>query len=342
MRKRRVLLLMHEDCMPPADAADKTVEEMTDWKTEYDIQVTLQELGHEVRPLGVGDELAQIKTAIERFKPHITFNLLEDFHGITVFDQHVVAFLELLKQAYTGCNPRGMMLSRDKALCKQVLTYHRIRVPRFGVFPMGRVARRPKRLEFPLFVKSTVSDASAGIAQASIVHDDEKLKQRVEFVHEQLKTDAIAEQYIEGRELYMGVLGNQRLQTFPAWEMVFRNLPDDAPRIATSKVKFDLGYQKRSGITTRAAKDLPAGTEDTMARVTKRVYRVLGMNGYARMDYRLTANGRLYLLEANPNPHLAYGEDFAESAHKAGVPYDALVQRILTLGLRYRPYGVVD
>jgi D-alanine-D-alanine ligase len=339
MKKRRVLVLMHENCLPPDDAENVPFEDMSAWKMEYDILVTLQELGHVVQPLGVGDELAQVKSAIEKFKPHITFNLLEDFHGITVFDQHVVAFLELMRQPYTGCNPRGMMLTRDKALCKKILTYHRIRVPRFGVFPVGRVVRRPRKLEFPLFVKSTVSDASAGISQASIVHDDEKLKARVKFVHEQVGTDAIAEQYIEGRELYMGVLGNQRLQTFPAWEMVFRNLPEDAPRIATSKVKFDLGYQKRSGITTQAARDLPPGVQARITHVTKRIYRVLGMNGYARMDFRLTPDGQLYVLEANPNPHLAYGEDFAESAHKSGLPYDALIQRILNLGLRYRPHG---
>jgi D-alanine-D-alanine ligase len=191
-------------------------------------------------------------------------------------------------------------------------------------------------LEFPLLVKSVVEDASLGISQASIVADDEALADRVGFVHDSVGSDAIAEQYIEGRELYVGILGNQRLQTLPVWEMVFEKMPDDVARIATARVKWDPKYQKKHGIATSVAKDLPAGIDARISKLCKRVYRALNMSGYARMDLRLRPDGRVYVLEANANPNLEYGEDFAESAEQVSIAYETLLQRIINLGLRYR------
>jgi D-alanine-D-alanine ligase len=291
-------------------------------------------MGHEVLPLGVRDDLSVIRNTIQEWRPDITFNLLEEFDGIAMYDQNVVSYLELLRIPYTGCSPRGLMLARDKALSKQILSYHRIRVPDFAVFPIGRKVRRPRRLRFPLFVKSLVEEASLGISQASLVEDDAKLHERVAFVHERLGTDAIVEEYIEGRELYAGILGNLRLQVFPIWELLFTKMPDDAPRIATRKVKWDYEYQKKWGIVSQEASNLPSGLVDKICHLAKRIYRILGLNGYARMDLRLSAGGELYVLEANPNPQIAYGEDFAESAEKAGLDYPDLLQRILNLGLR--------
>ena len=244
MKKLRILVLMHESLVPPDSIEGLTDKEINPFKTEYDVVVTLKEMGHEVQPLGVASDLGVLRRSILAFKPHITFNLLEEFHGVAVYDQHVVSYLELMKETYTGCNPRGLMLAHDKALSKQILAYHRIPVPDFAVFPMGRKVRRPRKLTFPLLVKSLTEEGSVGIAQASLVHDDGQLAERTEFVHRQLRTDAIAEQFIEGRELYVGVLGNERLQTLPVWELVFTKMPDDVPFIATSKVKWDLEYQK--------------------------------------------------------------------------------------------------
>ena len=228
------------------------------------------------------------------------------------------------------------MLAHDKALSKKILTYHRIPTPNFVVFPIRRAVRRPRRLDFPLLVKSAVEEASMGISQASVVTSDEKLRDRVAFIHEQVRSDAIAEQYIEGRELYVGVIGNHRLLSLPVWEMLFTKMPEDLSHIATEKVKFDPDYQKRYGIKTRAAKDLSAKTEERIANICKRVYRILTLSGYARMDLRLTVDDRIYVIEANPNANLEYGEDFAESAAKIGISYKALIQRILNLGLRYQ------
>jgi D-alanine-D-alanine ligase len=336
MKPLRILALVHKELVPPEDVSGFDLAEV-DWKTEYDVIANLRQLGHEVRALGIGNDLGVIRAAIDEWQPHIAFNLLEDFHDIAVFDQNVVSYLELLRLPYTGCNPRGLLLARDKALSKKLLAFHRIAVPDFVVFQLGRAVRRPKRLGFPLIVKSLVKEASEGISQASVVADDDKLKERVRFIHETTGTDAIVERYIDGRELYVSVIGNQRLQVFPIWELFLAKMPDEAWRIATDRVKWNRAYQEKHGIKTDAVKDLPEGLGPQIHHLCKRVYRTLGLSGYARIDLRLDAAGKVHLLEANPNPQLAYGEDFAESAERAGLHYPDLLQRIVTLGLSWRP-----
>lgn len=338
MRKLRVLVLMHEDLIPPNTLEGYTDKQIAEWKTEYDVMVGLEALGHEVKCCGLSSDLGVLRQAIEDFNPHIAFNVLEEFHGIALYDQHVISYLELLRRPYTGCNPRGLMLAHDKALSKQLLTFHRVPTPRFAVFPIGRRIKKPAKLQYPLIIKSLTEHASLGISQASVVYNDEKLAERVAFIHTNVGSDAIAEEYIDGRELYVGVLGNERLETLPIWEMNFNNLPDDAPRIATAKIKWDESYQERIGLETNVAKDLPEGAAEHILRVCKRAYRLLGISGYARMDLRLTPEGKAYLIEANPNPNLSYGEDFAESAEHAGISFEELLHRILNLGLRYKAH----
>jgi len=341
-RRRRVLVLLHEDLVPPESLEGLSEKEIDTFRTEYDVVTALEDLGHEVRPVGVHDDLRVLRTAIDEFRPHITFNVLEEFLDVAMYNHFVVAYLELMRQPYTGCNPRGMMLARDKALGKQVLIYHRIPVPRFAVIPLDKRPAAPRRLGFPMIVKSLIEDASLGISQASVVWNEAKLVERIDFVREHLGTDVIVEEYIDGRELYLGIIGNERLQTFPLWEMHFGNLPEGAPRIATEKVKWDASYQKRIGLKTEAVTDLDRAVEQRIVNVCKRAYRALGITGYARMDLRLTPEGRPYILEVNPNPQIAYGEDFAESAEHAGLTYLKLIQKIVNLGLRYRPLWKVD
>ncbi len=335
MKKLRVLVLMHEDLIPPENPEGVDLATV-EWKTEYDVVTTLHGMGHEAKPLGVRNDLGVIRRAIEEWKPHIAFNLLEEFDGVAVYDQNVVSYLELLRMPYTGCNPRGLMLAHDKALSKKILSYHRIRIPEFTVFPMRRTIKRPKRLAFPLIVKSVSEEASLGISQASIVEDDEKLQERVGFIHNSVGTGALVEQFIEGRELYVGVLGNTRLQVLPVWELILNKLPEEARRIATERVKWSSKYQKKYGITSCQAKNLPEGMAEKIQHLAKRIYKTLGLSGYARIDFRRNADGEVYVLEANPNPQIAYGEDFADSAEKAGISYEALLQRVLNLGLQWR------
>lgn len=228
------------------------------------------------------------------------------------------------------------MLARDKALTKKILAYHRIRAPRFAVFPPNRKVEPSKRLIYPLFVKSVSDEGSAGIAQASVVRDDDKLVERVEFIHRQNQTAAIVEEFIEGREIYVGVIGNQKLQAYTPWELVMKNLPNGAPIIATGKVKWDVEYQKKIGLETIPARLEPRAKME-FERLSKRIYRMLGLSGYARIDYRLSESGRIYALEVNPNPQIAHNEDFADSAEHCKVKYKALLQKILTLGMSYDP-----
>jgi D-alanine-D-alanine ligase len=336
VRKLRILVLVHETLVPPETIDHLSEREADAFRTEFDVIRTLRALGHDVRPLGVGDSLTELRLQITDWKPHVCFNLLEEFGGIVTYDQHVVAYLELMRQPYTGCNPRGMMLSRDKVLSKQILAWHRIPTPQFAVFRRGRKPLIPRRLRYPLFVKSATEDASLGIAQASVVDDPARLRERIAFIHEQTHSDALVEEFIDGRELYLGVMGNERVTTLAPWELGFGSLAGSALGIATRKVKWDRAYQERHGIVTGPAGALPEGVPALLDRVARRIYRALHMSGYARMDLRMRADGSLFFLEANANPNLEEREDLARAAAHAGMTYPKLLERIISLGTSYR------
>jgi D-alanine-D-alanine ligase len=334
MKKLRVLVLMHPDHVPPDSIDDLSPQEALALKAEYDIVQCLRKLGHEPRALGVQDEFLPIRDAVEEFKPGVVFNLLEEFHSNMLFDQNVVSLLELLRVPYTGCNPRGLVLARSKSLGKKLLAYHRIPVPDFLVIPRGHRTRRPKKLEFPLIVKSLLEHSSFGIAQASLVKDDEELAERVAFVHDSVGTDAIAEQFIEGREIYVGVLGNDRLVALPPIELVFEKMPANAPLIATAKVKHDVAYQQKRGIALKAAEGIGPDVMERIARLAKRIYKTLELEGYARIDFRLSASNIPYFLDANPNPDISDGEELASAAALIGMSYGDLISRILSLAMK--------
>ena len=325
---------MHEDFVPPEELTGLSEAEIDRFKTELDTTDTLLDMGHEVQNLGVRDELHPIRKSVDEWKPDIVFNLMEEFQGEAVYDQNVVAYLELLRVPYTGCGTRGLVLARDKALSKKLVSYHRIRAPRFAVFRSGRAVKRPRSLQFPLIVKSLTEEASMGIAKASVVNDDEKLSQRVQFVHERVETHAIVEQFISGREIYVGVIGNERLKVFPPQELIVRKQASDEELIATERIKHDVAYQKKHGVKLAPVQDQPPGLIARFERLSKRIYRILELNGYARIDYRLDREDRIYFLEANPNPEIARFEEFASAAESAGLSYESLLQRVLNLGLR--------
>ena len=336
--KHRVLLLVDKDLVPepvPISAVNP------DWRTEWDVFMTLKRRGHTIVAIGVHDDLTPIRQSIEDFKPTIVFNLLEAFDDVGVFDQNVVSYLELLKIPYTGCNPRGLTLARDKALARKLLAYHRVPAPDFAVVPVGRAPVLPKRLRFPLIVKSLTYESSIGISQASVVANAEQLATRVEFIHDTLLTPAIVEQFVDGRELYVGVLGNQRLRVLPVWEMSFSKMTEENWRIATERVKWNVDYQKKHGIDTAEAK-LPEGVAQRIQHLARRTYRALELSGYARIDFRMDAEGRAYVIEANPNPQIAKMEDFAKSAARANLSYSRLLERIMALGTEWRPHRTAE
>ena len=334
MKKQRVLVLVHKGLEP--EEGTRKPDDSVEWRMEWDVVTTLRKRGHDLLVIGVHDDLTPIKASIAEFKPTIACNLLEAFDDVFVFDQNVVSYLELLKIPYTGCNPRGLTLARDKALARKLLAYHRIAAPDFTVVPLGRKPALPKRMSYPLIVKSLTYESSTGISQASVVANEEQLVKRVEFIHNTLFTPAIVEQFINGRELYVGVLGNQRLRVFPVWEMSFDKMPDDSWRIATERVKWNADYQKKHGINTDEAK-LENGLAAKIQHLAKRAYRALELTGYARIDFRMDESGKAYVIEANPNPQLAEQEDFARSAAHARMAYPQLLERIMALGLEWQP-----
>jgi D-alanine-D-alanine ligase len=340
-KKLRVIMLADEKLLPTGSIADFSEKQRELRKTEFDVRDAIEELGHEVFAIGVDDDLATIRGAIDAHKPDIAFNLVEEFRGIGRLDQHVVSYLELRKQAYTGCNPRGLTLARDKAVTKKILAYHGIKVPEFAIFPQRRAFKRPEGLAFPLFVKSLTEEGSAGISGASIVHDQDKLKERIAFIQRTTKSTAIAEQYIEGREIYVGVMGNDRVSVLPAWEFSMANKDSQKPLIASDRAKWDPEYQRQHGLKTGPAQ-LSKKMQAELTDLSKQIYRLLGLSGYARLDYRLTDSGDAYLLEANPNPQIAKDEDFAESALHVGIPYPELIEQLMQFGMNYAPSGIID
>lgn len=326
-------MMVHADLVPPDDPGELTDAQRLEVRTELDVLAALRDLGHEVRAQGVSDDLKPLREHLEAFRPHVVMNLLEEFRSNTMLDHNVIAYLELLRIPYTGCNPRGLILARDKGLSKKVVTHHRVAAPRFAVFRKRRKIKRPPRLSFPLIVKSLTEDASLGISQASIVHNDEKLIERVQFMHRSIDSHAIVEQFIDGREIYVTVLGHERLRVFPPWELVFEDPRPDAPLIATRSAKWDEKFIERRGVVVKPAELEPALAE-ALVRCSKRVYRALNLSGYARVDYRVRNDGKIFFLEANPNPDICRNSEAAGGAESAGLDYGQFIDQLLRLGLR--------
>jgi D-alanine-D-alanine ligase len=332
MKTLRIILLVHRDLVPPKSFSSKRKWEESECKTEFDVWKALGELGHQVQIVPVFDDLSIIRKALEEFRPHIAFNLLEEFNGQVLYEQNVVSYLELMGLKYTGSNPKGLMISRDKGLAKKLLAYHGIRTPEFRIFPLDKKGDYTN-LEFPLFVKTLNEEASLGIAQSSIVRHEQALRDRVEYLHEHYCVDVLVERYIEGREFYVGVMGNNRLKTFPIWELYFKNQAYRGPKISTYRVKWSAEYRKKHGVTTGLAQPLDENVVEEIIDICKRAYDALYISGYARMDLRLSEQNEVYFIEANPNPDIGYQEDFAESIFAIGLEYRDLLAQIIRLGL---------
>jgi D-alanine-D-alanine ligase len=304
--------------------------------TEADVLLCLRRLGHEADTLAVFDNVRDIIDKVAAFAPDVVFNLCESFHSDRAHEPNVPALLELMKVPYTGAGPDALMLCKDKALAKKLLVFHHIRVARFVVSSRQRPLKRLRRFALPAFVKPVGEESSDGIAKASMVKTEADAIERARFVHERFQTDALIEEYIGGRELYLGVLGNKRPTVLPPREIFFGEPPegDDAPKFATAKAKWDDAYRKKWSIRNGQAGPLPEGMEKKLADVARRVYRVLHIRGLGRIDVRVTEAGEVVVIEANPNPSLAKEDDFAQAAAQMGMDYDALVQRILENAVR--------
>jgi D-alanine-D-alanine ligase len=329
-RKLNVTVLVDKEAIPASDPEFTAAPETTD--TEYQVIGALRNLRHNVSVLGAVDDIAIIVNSITEQSPDLVFNLTEQFAGDRRFDTNIAALLEMTGIPFTGSGHDALMLCRDKRLCKQLLSLHRIRVPGFISLPADRKTHVPKSIRYPLVVKPAFEDSSEGISNASLVSNEDALRERARFVRQRWRQPAIAEEYIEGRELYVSILGNKKLTVLPVRECFFKSGQENGPLLATYRVKWNVEYRKKWNIEFGFAKLDPPVLED-IRRICKKVYRVLQLRDYGRIDIRLTPDNRLVILEANPNPDLACGEEVAEAAEKAGFSYDAFIDRIISLAL---------
>ncbi|TAL05201.1 MAG: ATP-grasp domain-containing protein [Verrucomicrobia bacterium] len=334
--KRKLKILALFDAIAPTTIDQDLSKELKteDWKTEANVLAALGELGHTTEHLAIFDDLNLLRQKLDSFQPDLIFNLADQFKNNRAFDQNIASFLEMHGVPFTGCGSTGLTLCKHKAISKKILGYHRIHVPEFTVIARGKRCARPARLKFPILVKPLKEEASYGISQASFVETDEQFKERVQFIHTSHDCDVIAEEYIAGRELYVSVLGNHKLDVFPIRELVFKEVPPDEPKIATYRAKWDEEYRKRWGLQNRFAEALDPALARDIVQTCKRIYRLLTIDGYARVDLRVTPANEIYFIEANPNPILAADEDFAQSALKSGLAYPQLIERIIRTGLK--------
>jgi D-alanine-D-alanine ligase len=334
--KKKLKVLALFDAIRPTKIDQDLSKEMKteDWKTEANVLAALGELGYPTEHLAIFDNLDLLRQKMESFAPDVIFNLADQFKNNRGFDQNIASLLEMQGVPFTGCGATGLVLCKHKGTSKKILGYHHIHVPNFVVIPRGQRIARLKRPKFPLLVKPVKEEASYGISQASFVTSDEQFKERVAFIHESHDSDVIAEEYIEGRELYVSVMGNAKLTVFPIRELVFREVPPNEPKIATYKAKWDEEYRKRWGLQNQFPEGLEPALVAQIEETCKRIYRLLTIEGYARIDLRLTAANEIYFIEANPNPILAADEDFAQAAGKAGLTYPQLIDRIIRQAMK--------
>jgi D-alanine-D-alanine ligase len=301
--------------------------------TEYHVCETLRFLGYYITVLGAERDVASVARTLTERDPDLVFNLTEQFCGDRRLDKNIAALLEMLDLPFTGAGATGLLLARDKRLCKDILRLHKIRVPAFISLPHRRTIRIPKNLPYPMVVKPAFEDSSEGISNASLVCDAEALRSRAAFIHERWNQPAIAEEFIEGRELYVSILGNGRLTVLPPRECFFNAQSNEGPVMLTYRCKWDQEYRRKWQIDFGFAELEPAILR-SIERVCKRTYRALQLQDYGRIDLRLTPDNQLVILEANPNPDIAYGEEVAEAADRAGIDYESLIDRIIRLALK--------
>jgi D-alanine-D-alanine ligase len=280
---------------------------------------------HEVR-----DEPSLL--ALAKSDADLIFNMLESYGGDDAREPNVAAFLDLLELRYTGAGPQALFLAQDKALAKKIFDFHGIRTPRFASSYRGRLDHVDD-LDFPLIVKPASEDGSVGIDAKAVVRGVREMMERIAMIHEKFDSPALIEEFIEGREMYVGVLGNEKPVALPVVELDLSKLPPEMPKIAGREVKWDKGTTAYDVTQSAAAKGLDEETTRRLQDTAVQVYGALGLRDYGRVDMRLTPDGRIYVIEANPNPWLAPEAELAIAARIAGRSYVELIGHIVELAL---------
>lgn len=332
-KQLKILLLFDISIPPPLNQDFTEIFKSDEWKDESILIKTLKNLGHEVIPFGIYDNILPLISFIQEQKPDLVFNQCEAFYGNRDYEPNIVSMLELLRVPYTGASPHSLLICKDKGLTKKILSYHRIRIPKFLISRKNRPLKKLQEMIFPAFIKPLALEASEGIAQLSFTENESDALERVKYIHDKFKCDAIVEEYIDGREIYVGVFGNDRIKVLPPRELFFKEMPDDSPKFATFKAKWDDQYRKKWGIKSGVAKALDSKTEKHLNEVSKKIYQLFQIKGFARIDFRLSNKNELVFIEANPNPSIFKDEDFALAAEKAGIDYETLLSTILSLSI---------
>jgi D-alanine-D-alanine ligase len=311
------------------DEAYKREVEQKIEEAEYDVARALMAGGHDVLMIGIGDDVSPLLAKLAAFQPKLVFNGCEGFRKNARHEYAIAALLDMYAYRYTGSSPTALLVARNKSLTKKVLAFHGIRVPAFAEFHEGDELVRPSELRFPLIVKPLLEDASIGIAQASVVEDDASLKQRIEFIHTKYHQAAIVEELVEGREVYVGLLGNDELEVLPLTEMTFGEPETAEHRIATYKAKWDEDYRKKKKIKNVFARGVSEQLTARIGEICTTAFHALWLQDYGRVDVRLAHDDEVYVLEVNPNPFIADEHELAEAAKKSGLKYNAFIQRIV-------------
>lgn len=294
-----------------------------------EVHAALVELGHEPTYHALDGTAASL-TALARSRADVVFNLSEAYGGDDTKDMHVAAFLGLLGKPYTGSGPHALHLAQDKGLAKKVLAFHGVKTPDFAVVHRGAL-EHAHDIDFPLIVKPASEDGSIGIDAGSVVRTVKELMERLDYIGSTFECAALVEEYVEGREIYAAVLGNGRPEALPLVELDLSKLPEGVPRIAGSEVKWDTGTDVYRKTKSAPAKDLDDETTAAIQKTACAVYQALKLRDYGRIDLRLTDKGEIYVIEANPNPWIASGAEFAIAARESGRTYTQLIGEIIEL-----------
>ena len=332
-KKRRVLIAFDlPEAHDPAETFHSYLNHQ-DYRDERHVYQALKKLGYSVELLGLYDDLPGFLNHLKSEKPDLVFIMCESFCNQRDKASHIVSTLEMLDIPYTGASAESLNLCRNKGLSKKILTYHNINVPQFVICRNARSIPNLNNLPYPAIVKPLELEASEGISFSSVVSSPRQAKEQIKKLYKRYKTPVIVEEYIKGRELYVGIIGNKQATVFPPQELIFRKRPKSDLNIATYKVKWDKNYRRQQGIGNQKARALSVDLQKNLQKTCVEIYQLLGIKGYARFDLRITKGGNIFFIEANPNPAINRTDDFAMTAKHGGLSYEKLIDKIVHLGL---------
>lgn len=318
------------DAPSEVDHADSlTLLKTESFAEDLKVFKTLQKLGHTITPFAIYDNLGALFTELQSRRHDLVFHQAESFRGDRAHEAHLAAFYQLAGVKHTGASCEVLSLCSDKALTKKILSHHHVRTPFFETFGDNHSEDRVMLFPFPGIVKPLNLEGSEGISQSSFVSNASEAIERAKWIRSKLGVDAIFEEYIDGRELYVSLLGGKRTPLLPIREHFFGEVEESAPKIATFNAKWNEEYRKKWGIKSGFAKNLSPALTAKLYSTAKRIARLLGIQTYARIDFRLKSDGTIYFIEANPNPSIYADDELAMASIKNGMDYSEFLQKII-------------